>query len=123
MDKKNILIKLSRKTTDDRAIVLKFRYETEVNNFLNLLRVNIPGFKYQYFYKLYNKTDNIFIKNIGNVLKNKTNEENFKMELVIVKIIGKINEIIEFMDNENSIINYKEELFSNIFNNIKKEGF
>lgn len=122
MDKKNILIKLSRKTIDDRAIVLKFRYETEVSNFLNLLRVNIPEFEYQYFYKLYNKTDNIFIKNIGNVLENKINEENFKMELVIVKIIGKINEIIEFMDNENSIINYKEELFSNIFNKIKKEG-
>lgn len=126
MDKKNILIKPLRRTVDYRAIILKFRYETEVNNFLNLLKFNIPNFKRRFFCKLYNKIDNMFIKNIGEILKNKIKEEDFKMELFIVSITGggNVQEVVEFMDKEDTIIIYhaKEKLFTEFFNfNTKKE--
>ena len=68
----------------------------------------------------------MFIKNIGEILKNKINKEDFKMELFIVSITGggSVNEVVEFMDKEDTIIIYhaKEKLFTEFFNsNTKKE--
>jgi hypothetical protein len=122
MDKKSLLVNPDRITKDRRAIVLKFRYIAEAIEFLNLLKLNILNFEYRYFYKFYyfDKNDVLFIKNIGNILKNTINEEKFKLELIIVGLKNNsIHEIFKFMDNETSIINYKKGLFSNI----KKEGF
>ena len=117
MDEKSILVKPIRKTRDSRAIVLKFRFNNDLSEFLKLLEENIENFKQKYYHKYY-LGKNTFFKKIGKQLEDIDTDNLFKLDLIIVAYKNnKIEEVVDYMDNNSSIIKSTEKLlFKKFFN-------